>query len=249
MAKYKEHDVEQYLTDEQLDYILSLPEEERNAATEKILGIRRFDNGAVDLTTIPGKKGDFYRKKQLLLSPEQVRDEEGLTLKRSDEEFRYITATCPFCGTTTEQEGSQYRYSKKTKKLIARDVIITVAIIVASFLKILNVFIALIAVTLAITDMSKHTKRKMYYTVRCRKCQAHFPLDEKDYEELCQQLKAEGKGIYAKTKEEKKAEAACAESEEAAESEAKTCEAETCEAQACEAEQNAEESKQETNAE
>lgn len=199
MAKYEAENVEQYLTDEQVEYILSLPEEEREAATEKILGIRRFENGAVDLTTIPGKRGDFYRKKQLILNPEDVRDDEGLTLKRSGEDFRYIEATCPFCGTTAEHEGSQYHYSAKTKKLIARDLVITAVVIIASFLKILHVIIALVAVTLVMMDMNTHTRRKMYYTVRCRKCQAHFPLDQEEYDQLCEELKAQGKGIYAKT--------------------------------------------------
>lgn len=202
MAKREAENIEQYLTDEQIEYILSLPEEEREAATEKILGIRRFENGAVDLTTIPGKKGDFYRKKQLILNPEDVRDEDGLTLKKSGDDFKYFEATCPFCGTTAEHEGSQYHYSSKTKKFIARDLIITAIIVIASFLKILHVIIALVAVTLAMMDMNTHTKRKMYYSVRCRKCQAHFPLEQDEYDKLCEELKAQGKGIFAKTESE-----------------------------------------------
>ena len=57
------------------------------------------DNGAVDLTTVPGKKGDFFRKKQRILNPERVRDEEGLFEKIYSDD-NYFEATCPFCGTT-----------------------------------------------------------------------------------------------------------------------------------------------------
>ena len=60
MARQKES-LEMYLTEEQIEYIKSLPEEERQQATEDLLGIKRFANGAVDLTTVPGKKGSSTR--------------------------------------------------------------------------------------------------------------------------------------------------------------------------------------------
>ena len=214
MAREKES-LEMYLTEEQIEYIKSLPEEERQAETEKLLGIKRFENGAVDLTTIPGKRGDFFRRKQLILNPESVRDEEGLFEKRLSDD-NYFEATCPFCGTTAEHEGKRYHYSKKTKTMIARDAIMMALIGVLVALKILNVIIALVAITLVTMDLSTHARRKMYYSVTCRKCGAHFPLDEAELEELKADLAAKAEAeAAAKAEQEEETE----ESEEAEESE------------------------------
>ncbi len=188
MAKEKET-LEMYLTQEQIDYIQSLPEEERQQATEDLLGIKRFKNGAVDLTTVPGKTGDFFRKKELLLNPERVRDEEGLRIKRYGDEH-YFECTCPYCGTTAEHEGAKYHFSKKTKGLLIRDGILLGLIALATSLRILNLILALVAVTLLTVDIAKHAQRKMYYTVRCRKCGAPFPLDEEELEKLKADLAA-----------------------------------------------------------
>ena len=202
MAKQKES-LEMYLTEEQIEYIKSLPEEERQAETEKLLGIKRFANGAVDLTTIPGKKGDFFRKKQLILNPESIRDEEGLFEKRLSDD-NYFYATCPFCGTTAEHEGKRYKYSKKTKTMIARDAILMALIGILVALHVLNVIIALVAITLVTMDLSTHARRKMYYSVTCRKCGAHFPLDKDELEQLKAELaaKAEAEAAAAAEKEE-----------------------------------------------
>ena len=195
MAKQKES-LEMYLTEEQIEYIKSLPEEERQAETEKLLGIKRFENGAVDLTTIPGKRGDFFRRKQLILNPESIRDEEGLYEKRLSDD-NYFYATCPFCGTTAEHEGKRYRYSKKTKGLIARDAVLMALIGVLVTLRILNVIIALVAITLVTMDLATHARRKMYYSVTCRKCGAHFPLEEDELEQLKAELAAKAEAEAA----------------------------------------------------
>jgi hypothetical protein len=202
MAKEKES-LEMYLTEEQIEYIKSLPEEEQQAETEKLLGIKRFENGAVDLTTIPGKRGDFFRKKQLLLNPESIRDEEGLFEKRLSDD-NYFEATCPFCGTTAEHEGKRYHYSKKTKTLIGRDAALMVLIAVLVMFRVLNVIIALVAITLVTMDLATHARRKMYYSVTCRKCGAHFPLDKDELEQLKAELaaKAEAEAAAAAEKEE-----------------------------------------------
>lgn len=207
MAKQKES-LEMYLTEEQIEYIKSLPEEEQQQATEDLLGIRRFENGAVDLTTIPGKKGDFFRRKQLILNPESIRDEEGLFEKRLSND-NYFEATCPFCGTTAEHEGKRYHYSKKTKGLITRDAILMALIGVLVMFRILNVIIALVAITLVTMDLSTHARRKMYYTVTCRKCGAHFPLEEDELEKLKAELaaKAEAEAAAAEPETETEAEA------------------------------------------
>ena len=210
MAKQKES-LEMYLTEEQIEYIKSLPEEERQQATEDLLGIRRFENGAVDLTTIPGKKGDFFRKKQLILNPERIRDKEGLYEKRLSDD-NYFEATCPYCGTTAEHEGKQYRYSKKTKTMMTRDALLMVLVAALVMFRVLNVIIALVAITLITMDLSTHSRRKMYYSVTCRKCGAHFPLDEDELEKLKAELAAE-----AEAKAAEKAEAEAEPAEETAE--------------------------------
>ena len=201
MARQKES-LEMYLTEEQIEYIKSLPEEERQAETEKLLCIKRFDNGAVDLTTIPGKRGDFFRKKQLLLNPESIRDEEGLFEKRLSDD-NYFEATCPFCGTTAEHEGKRYHYSKKTKRMIAIDAALMVVIAALVMFRVLNVILALVAITLVTMDLASHARRKMYYSVTCRKCGAHFPLDEDELEELKAELaaKAEREAAAKETEE------------------------------------------------
>ena len=204
MAKQKES-LEMYLTEEQIEYIKSLPEEERQAETEKLLGIKRFDNGAVDLTTIPGKKGDFFRRKQLILNPESIRDEEGLFEKRLSDD-NYFEATCPFCGTTAEHEGKRYKYSKKTKTMIARDAVLMVLIGLLVALRVLNVIIALVAITLVTMDLSTHARRKMYYSVTCRKCGAHFPLDREELEKLKAELAAKAEMENVKDQAEELAE-------------------------------------------
>ena len=204
MAKQKES-LEMYLTEEQIEYIKSLPEEERQAETEKLLGIKRFDNGAVDLTTIPGKKGDFFRRKQLILNPESIRDEEGLFEKRLSDD-NYFEATCPFCGTTAEHEGKRYKYSKKTKTMIARDAVLMVLIGLLVALRVLNVIIALVAITLVTMDLSTHARRKMYYSVNCRKCGAHFPLDQEELEKLKAELAAKAEMENVKDQAEELAE-------------------------------------------
>lgn len=204
MARQKES-LEMYLTEEQIEYIKSLPEEERQAETEKLLGIRRFENGAVDLTTIPGKRGDFFRKKQLFLNPESIRDEEGLFEKRLSDD-NYFEATCPFCGTTAEHEGKGYRYSKKTKNMITRDAVLMALIGVLVALRALNVILALVAITLVTMDLSTHARRKMYYSVTCRKCGAHFPLDEDELEKLKAELAAKAEAEEVKDQAEELAE-------------------------------------------
>lgn len=189
MARKKES-LEMYLPQEQIEYIQSLPEEERQQATEDLLGIRRFDNGAVDLTTVPGKTGDFFRNKQRLLNPERVRDADGLFEKRLSDD-NYFYATCPFCGTTAEHQGKRYHYSKKTRMLMARDGVLMALIAVLVLLRALHVILALVAVTLVTADLATHARRKMYYTVNCRKCAAHFPLDEDELEKLKADLAAQ----------------------------------------------------------
>ncbi len=199
MARQKES-LEMYLTEEQIEYIKSLPEEERQQATEDLLGIKRFANGAVDLTTVPGKKGDFFRKKQRLLNPERVRDEEGLFEKVYSDD-NYFEATCPFCGTTAEHQGKRYHYSKKTKTLIARDAVLMALVAILVMLRALNVIIALVAITLITMDLASHSRRKMYYTVTCRKCGAHFPLDQDEYDKLVEDLKAQAEAEAAGSEE------------------------------------------------
>ncbi len=189
MAKEKES-LEMYLTEEQIAYIQSLPEEEQQQATEDLLGIKRYDNGAVDLTTVPGKTGDFFRKKEMLLHPENVRDDEGLTIKRFSKD-NYFESTCPFCGTTAEHEGKRYHYSKKTKMLLARDAVLMAIVIFLAMNRILNIILSLVAMTLVSIDLGNHAQRKMYYTVTCRKCGAHFPLDEEELEKLKADLAAQ----------------------------------------------------------
>ena len=200
MAREKES-LEMYLSEEQIEYIKSLPDEEKQAETERLLGIRRFANGAVDLTTIPGKKGDFFRKKQLLLNPESIRDKDGLLEKTANSDH-YFPATCPFCGTTTEHEGKRYRYSKKTKNLIARDGFLMALIATLVMFKVLHVVLALIAITCVTMDLSNHAKRKMFYSVTCRKCKAHFPLEEDELEQLKAELAAKAEKDAAREAQE-----------------------------------------------
>ncbi|MBR3396155.1 MAG: hypothetical protein IKN20_00175 [Firmicutes bacterium] len=215
MARQKES-LEMYLTEEQIEYIKSLPEEERQQATEDLLGIKRFANGAVDLTTVPGKKGDFFRKKQRIFNPERVRDEEGLFEKVYSDD-NYFEATCPFCGTTAEHQGKRYHYSKKTKMLIGRDAALMALVAILVMLRVLNVILALVAITLITMDLANHARRKMFYTVTCRKCGAHFPLDQDEYDKLVEDLKAQAEAEAAEAEQEDEPEEE--EAEETAETE------------------------------
>ncbi len=189
MARKKES-LEMYLTPEQIEEIKSLPEEEQQQAAEDMLGIKRFASGAVDLTTVPGKTGDFFRKKEMLLNPERIKDAEGMTPRRYGKD-NYFEATCPYCGTSTEHEGRKYRYSKKTRWLLIRDALLIGLICFLVMFRILHVIIGLVAVTLASLDLANHSKRKMYYSMNCRKCGAHFPLDEDVLEELKAEIEEE----------------------------------------------------------
>ena len=215
MARQKES-LEMYLTEEQIEYIKSLPEEERQQATEDLLGIKRFANGAVDLTTVPGKKGDFFRKKQRIFNPERVRDEEGLFEKVYSDD-NYFEATCPFCGTTAEHQGKRYHYSKKTKMLIGSDAALMAVVAILVMLRVLNVILALVAITLITMDLANHARRKMFYTVTCRKCGAHFPLDQDEYDKLVEDLKAQAEAEAAEAEQEDEPEEK--EAEETAETE------------------------------
>ena len=94
--------------------------------------------------------------------------------------------------------------------MIARDAILMALIGVLVALKILNVIIALVAITLVTMDLSteadysfiygeckNNPRRKMYYSVTCRKCGAHFPLDGEELEQLKADLAAKAEAEAA----------------------------------------------------
>ena len=73
-------------------------------------------------------------------------------------------------------------------------------------LRALNVILALVAITLVTMDLSTHARRKMYYSVTCRKCGAHFPLDEDELEKLKAELAAKAEAEEVKDQAEELAE-------------------------------------------
>ena len=86
-------------------------------------------------------------------------------------------------------------YAGARRRLWAYLGVALIGVLVA--LKILNVIIALVAITLVTMDLSTHARRKMYYSVTCRKCGAHFPLDGEELEQLKADLAAKAEAEAA----------------------------------------------------
>lgn len=129
----------------------------------------------------------YFKLKDTLKGPDLIKDEEGLSPKRFSR--TYFEDTCPFCETTADHEGKKYKYSKVTKKKILMN---SSLMLVAAFLTglgILNMFIGIAAILVLAYTTSSHTERKMYYSLLCRNCGAHFPMDEAEQEKIRQEEK------------------------------------------------------------
>jgi len=124
---------------------------------------------------LPKGLATYVKVKSALKGPDLMRDEDGMAAKRFTK--TYLRSTCPFCETTAEHEGNKYRYSKVTKKKIITNIAIMLAVAFATGIGLLNIFIGGAVILLIGFSTSQHTERKMFYTLNCRNCGSHFPID------------------------------------------------------------------------
>lgn len=130
----------------------------------------------------------YFKLKDALKSPDLSIDEDGLPPKRFSK--NYFEDTCPFCETTADHEGKKYKYSKLTKKKILLNLSLMLLVAFLTGIGILNMYLGLAAIVLIGYTTSNHTERKMYYSLLCRKCGAHFPMDKNEQEVIREEQKA-----------------------------------------------------------
>ncbi|HHX92443.1 MAG TPA: hypothetical protein GX688_02245 [Clostridiales bacterium] len=131
---------------------------------------------------LPPSLAAYLKVKNALKGPDLLRDEDGLAAKRFSR--TYIRNTCPFCETTADHEGKKYRYSKYTKQRIILNIVLMLGAAVATGIGLLNIFVGAAVILLLGFSMSKHTDRKMYYSLLCRNCGSHFPMDPEEQEKI-----------------------------------------------------------------
>jgi hypothetical protein len=142
-----------------------------------------------EYSDLPPYLQKYFQLKDALKGPDLIKDEEGLSPKRFSR--TYFEDTCPFCETTAEHEGKKYKYSKLTKKKILTN---SSLMLIAGFMTgigILNIFVGIAAILVLGYATSTHTERKMYYTLLCRNCGAHFPMDKNEQDKIRQEQKEE----------------------------------------------------------
>jgi phage terminase large subunit GpA-like protein len=54
----------------------------------------------------------------------------------------------------------------------------------ATGIGLLNIFVGAAVILLLGFSMSKHTDRKMYYSLICRNCGSHFPMDPEEKDKI-----------------------------------------------------------------
>ena len=140
-----------------------------------------------EYNNLPPYLQKYFKLKDALKGPDLLRDEDGLAPKRFSR--NYFEDTCPFCETTADHEGKKYKYSRVTKKKI---IINSSLMLFAAFLTgigVLNIFIGFAAIMVLGYTTSTHTERKMYYSLLCRNCGAHFPMDKAEQDKIRQEEK------------------------------------------------------------
>lgn len=140
-----------------------------------------------EYSDLPPYLQKYFKFKDALKGPDLLRDEDGFAPKRFSR--NYFEDTCPFCETTTEHEGKKYKYSKVTKRKI---IINSSLMLFAAFLTgigVLNIFIGFAAILVLGYTTSSHSERKMYYSLICRNCGAHFPMDKSEQDKIRQEEK------------------------------------------------------------
>ena len=131
---------------------------------------------------LPPALKTYIKLKKALKGPDLIVDEDGLTPKRFSR--NYFEDTCPFCETTAEHEGHKYKYSSVTKRKIIINLAIMLAAAFATGIGLLNKFIGLAVILMIGYNTSLHTERKMYYSLLCRYCGAHFPMDKEEQDKI-----------------------------------------------------------------
>ncbi len=134
---------------------------------------------------MPAAFGTYLKIKDAIKGPELLRDEDGLASKRLTK--TYLVDTCPFCETTAEHQGQKYRFSKHTKRKIATNVLGMLAVAIATGIGLLHYLVGGALILLLGFTTSTHTERKMFYSLMCRNCGAHFPMDEEKKEKIRQE--------------------------------------------------------------
>lgn len=155
-----------------------------------------------DYSHYPPTFQKYLEIKKALKGPDLLRDEDGYSPKRFSR--TYIEDTCPFCETTIEHEGKKYKYSKVTKKKL---IINTTLMLLVGFLTgfgILNIFIGMAAIIVIGYTTSVHAERKMYYSLLCRNCGAHFPMDRDEQEKIRQEQKEKREAEQSEKKQTEK---------------------------------------------
>lgn len=131
---------------------------------------------------LPPALATYAKVKNALKGPDLMRDEDGLSPKRFSR--TYIRNTCPFCETTADHEGKKFRYSKYTKQRIFLNIALMLGVALATGIGLLNIFVGAAVILLLGFSMSKHTDRKMYYSLICRSCGSHFPMDPEEKDKI-----------------------------------------------------------------
>ena len=131
---------------------------------------------------MPAAFGTYLKIKDTFKGPELLRDEDGLASKRLSK--TYLVDTCPFCETTAEHQGEKYRFSKHTKRKIATNVLGMLAVALATGIGLLHYLVGGALILLLGFTTSTHTERKMFYSLLCRYCGAHFPMDDEEKEKI-----------------------------------------------------------------
>ncbi|NCB41842.1 MAG: hypothetical protein EOM59_04405 [Clostridia bacterium] len=140
-----------------------------------------------EYSDLPPYLQKYFRFKDALKGPELLRGEDGLTPKRFSK--TYFEDTCPYCETTADHEGKKYRYSRVTKKKILLNITLMFAVAILTGVGILNMFVGLAAIVVLGYTLSTHTERKMYFSLLCRKCGSHFPMDKNEQDKIRQEEK------------------------------------------------------------
>ena len=131
---------------------------------------------------LPPALESYFKLKKALKGPDLIRDEDGLAPKRFSR--NYFEDTCPFCETTAEHEGRKYKYSTVTKRKILINVGLMLAVAVVTGVGLLNVFVGMAVILVIGYSTSVHAERKMYYSLLCRNCGSHFPMDKEEQDKI-----------------------------------------------------------------
>lgn len=136
---------------------------------------------------MPAAVKSYFKLKNALKAPDLSRDEQGLAPMRFSK--HYFEDTCPFCETTAEHEGKKFRYSKVTKKKLLVNFLLMLLVAVATGVGLLHIIVGFAVIGVIGFNTANHAERKMYYSLLCRKCGKHFPMDKEEQDKIREEEK------------------------------------------------------------